>query len=1577
MLLCVGTVLQARETAIVKWEADRVYTSGQLVTFENNNYLARYWTRGQQPGKAFVWKVVNQLENPAEWSKRTTYIGGDVVTWQNKKYVARYWTRWLRPDRSRFWGPWVYINTPPVANAGDDQTVLSLDQVTLEGVAEDDKPKGMLLQWKQVSGETVTLTDADSATATFTAPETTNGEPLVFRFTATDYLGQSHSDEVSITVVTPTVNAGPDRSGIVAADFEHARTEEILFLIGSGTSNLKYQWKVVQQPEGSQVRFTSDQTPVTGFIADTAGTYELSLFIGDHFNDQVTVTMIEDLDGDGLANADDLDIDGDGFLNNQDAFPENRVSHLDNNSDGIGNYYEDDVDQDGVPDHLDELPLDANFTKTPVYVESKEVSPFNQNDGTNLAEKAGTLPKIVNGKVHSQGGAPDLDYYELQWQAGTYTLLINGANPAMNLTATVIDVLGNQLPSMINSTISQPNQQVLTVQVEASGAYYLLVTDGNGRSDDSWGYQVTIFSDRDMDGIADDVEQAIDSNHLTADSDGDGISDFIEINLALNNWDTLRDGDGDNIPLWWDLDSDNDRIPDSVEYRSNRKDPAMNDQDGDGQPNFVDLDSDGNEFAPDELEAGVNPLRPTDTDLDGVPDYLDLDNDNDGLPDTQETLDTYNKPLQHGPGSGQGVEDTLRILSIQNRDLGIEKTCRAGDTLLVTGANFPADRESFRAIMKTLDGAITLTPVEVVEEQVSFICPDNVQPGIVEFYLVTAEERSDGVAVQFLAALAPQLNKATFNSKENSATLVGNNLKQELTITFEGAASVSIDNRSGNADSVVVSVPDKAVRGYVTVSSPSGISNRVWLQITRMLNGLIESPNSSVDVTKLEVLANLTEVTWPEQDGTFTVNMTRGKAQVLSALIERSDSTGDNFQYATYLAAVALPEDSRVVLSAESTALAWIWDGVGVTTLIPAQEIAMAREELSKLPEVTAFGQLLAEELKQNPFVLSEKVPPVVEAARTAMRAGVSWLNNYLNQTAMVSMEAFMVGVPAAITPEKVDEIRVFERENTGNINIENGTRLYLSTKIIGSDGSQLQGHITGIDGMVAGQTDGLLTWNSTKPFNHPSGSNATVEVMTPGMDFSYEPFIPSAFNVWIKLYALTGIDRVIWPLWGEALPGMTGRDFTTLVYQLKPSIVETAAVKAMNNDIKGSVTTLGTGIFNEIASNSSGELAQALLKQMGDGTTERTLARLAAKLGENFELSMEDGINAAQTVSDLTETDQAVHFNVSFAPQIWEVTPNKVKPDGTSRSFTIKGAGFKPIKEGSGIFAVTKEPRIELIDEQGNNISIPPSNINQDGTEMTIDVKGWFLDKGQKGALTMKLWHPYDAPEASAIKMEAITFVNDVSLSSITPEKGIVGINATVIGSGFATTNLLDNEVHVGGIKASILTVSENSITFVIPSSLTPGTHNVTARARYQGAWGKTSNALLYTVEKGEVDITVCDNGSLKDDAFALYVNEVYYGTMEADPATYYCKTFNIALTPGKEHSAMLLGIKAPDAIGTYSISFSGVQSLTGDPVTGYDLVPGVKKYYRFQIAEPGSSAPMMLRSAPAFFAPMGQVEE
>jgi hypothetical protein len=101
------------------------------------------------------------------------------------------------------------LSYPPMAKVGDDQTVDPDKTVTLSGTGTYDPDKKLTYHWEQTSGKTVTLRNADTATASFDAPSVTDSDGtdanvLLFKLTVTDASGFYDSKTAKVTVNKPT-----------------------------------------------------------------------------------------------------------------------------------------------------------------------------------------------------------------------------------------------------------------------------------------------------------------------------------------------------------------------------------------------------------------------------------------------------------------------------------------------------------------------------------------------------------------------------------------------------------------------------------------------------------------------------------------------------------------------------------------------------------------------------------------------------------------------------------------------------------------------------------------------------------------------------------------------------------------------------------------------------------------------------------------------------------------------------------------------------------------------------------------------------------------------------------------------------------------------------------------------------------------------------------------------------------------------------------------------------------------------------------------------------------------------------
>jgi hypothetical protein len=173
-------------------------------------------------------------------------------------------------------------NSPPVADAGADQSAKTGEPVTLDGSASTDADGDLLTyQWaltEQPEGSVASLSDANTVDPSFT-PDV-DGE-YVLTLTVSDGEATGVADQVTVTAATPnsapTADAGQDQSVFVS---------DVVNLNGSASADpdgdaLLYSWRFVSRPAGSSAALQDAETVNPTFTADVEGDFVIELLVGD------------------------------------------------------------------------------------------------------------------------------------------------------------------------------------------------------------------------------------------------------------------------------------------------------------------------------------------------------------------------------------------------------------------------------------------------------------------------------------------------------------------------------------------------------------------------------------------------------------------------------------------------------------------------------------------------------------------------------------------------------------------------------------------------------------------------------------------------------------------------------------------------------------------------------------------------------------------------------------------------------------------------------------------------------------------------------------------------------------------------------------------------------------------------------------------------------------------------------------------------------------------------------------------------------------------------------------------------
>jgi RHS repeat-associated protein/uncharacterized repeat protein (TIGR01451 family) len=193
-------------------------------------------------------------------------------------------------------------NSPPVANAGPDQTIQAGRTVTLDGsksVDVDGDP--LTFRWSvsdRPAGSTATLSDPTAVRPTFFGDEVGT---YVFQLIVNDGFVDSAPVTVSVTTenTPPVANAGPNQSVLV---------NNTVILDGSKSSDvdgnpITYRWALLSSPSNSTAHLIDPTAVNSSFIADVKGTYVAELIVNDGFVDSAPATVMISSNSPPVANA--------------------------------------------------------------------------------------------------------------------------------------------------------------------------------------------------------------------------------------------------------------------------------------------------------------------------------------------------------------------------------------------------------------------------------------------------------------------------------------------------------------------------------------------------------------------------------------------------------------------------------------------------------------------------------------------------------------------------------------------------------------------------------------------------------------------------------------------------------------------------------------------------------------------------------------------------------------------------------------------------------------------------------------------------------------------------------------------------------------------------------------------------------------------------------------------------------------------------------------------------------------------------------------------------------------------------
>lgn len=1275
----------------------------------------------------------------------------------------------------------------------------------------------------------------------------------------------------------------------------------------------------------------------------------------------------------------------------------------------VGTWENKDEDGDGVPDELDDYPFNASKSKYPLFIEQEPNDNPSNATATNM-----TPPFSINGAISQKSDNGDL--FSFTGEAGQfYTLRLKYEDPEFKPNIYLSNAQGNTLN--FGELIIDPVLKTLAINVEIikDGLYHIGINDINFDGRETFTYNAKIFTDKDGDGINDQQEIALAINEKSDDSDNDDITDTNEYLYGLRSG-TGFDPDGDGIPNWYDLDSDNDGLSDTIEGES--------DADGDGLGNFIDLDSDGNNIL-DFIEAGENTKHPLDQDLDSIPDFRDLDDDNDGLLDIndQDRINVVKNSKISVLSQPYAMHNEIKLLFL-----------REGDLTYLEFSDPLSTSEHFLVILRDRHPPINL-PLNTASGKMTVVLPAEAKTIFISDGALKSNSRKLNLHPADVPVIAA--DKALMLTENEQTTLYGVGLNKGITITANG---IPIELVSSNGNSVTINIPAELNDGKLQANNSSGQSNQVQYYVLKETNITLQ-PLGTIQTSEINIETLLDKSYRTDNAGYVKVTGFKNRLTPVTAFISSEGEALASLYLNTYI----LPGDENLELNIHNTTFKYVLDFIGINK-IPLESLQSFRAQISDYPEFIELKEHLISLLLDSPTALetlstetnklliansnkiyqkyanthsvnSAKKQYRTEqvAAQTATIGNIKpTITNYGTDHFDYSLKAtnfldnWLPSDPSCPDNSDITNEQKNKLSYDGCSELQNRTRLYLSTLIIPLgenseyDASKLDNPLrkhaqTAWDGNIMGPQSGtflgLELWSKDQYYTECPYQDCLYQILAPGVG---TPLGPSPFsfrnnssyddanlNARKYLAIRTIIDGIILKFFDLILVGVgyepTSFDpvvLTKLVIQYSPKLVEEAEKlykddNVTSEDIENFTKQIAIEFYkNEVEvladpanAGKLGPITTALLHELGISPADiASMAAGAALRKWTPFVGQIDAILTGAKVADILVDQVKTIKDMAFVPVksdftlTWGMKIIDIEPSIMKAEAVDKPLSI--IGTGFGInkrwYWYDEEPITHLKDE-GNGIEKEQEYdyVSENGTLLKTTVPSSLLENAI-GPIAVSVEHRGQLAQ-SPVK---IKIGDNLEIVRLKADSGQPGDLIVIEGIGFSDIKA-ENRVTFSGkngerIVAYIAKVEPGKITVKVPNNVVSG--NVTVEVNKQ-----LSNGLMFSVPY-LLDITFGDNGNFNDDIFKLVVND----KVLTDGSSPQRKVgpISVPLNAGI-HTVKLVGIRAEDEIGTYYIQFEGnVISVSGDNVEGRDLLKDSIKV--FQVRVGATSQKTQSRSQP-----------
>ena len=387
------------------------------------------------------------------------------------------------------------------------------------------------------------------------------------------------------------------------------------------------------------------------------------------------------------------------------------------------------------------------------------------------------------------------------------------------------------------------------------------------------------------------------------------------------------------------------------------------------------------------------------------------------------------------------------------------------------------------------------SPVDIIEGNIT-VKGNNFSTSALHYAVVTAQ--------------TPYLTELVTDSAKEGDTveITGVNLPAlPVQVVFEGQDASLIQTVIPANGKVVFNVPSTLGSGAVYLQIAEFQTNRLYLSVKRTIGIQVAlGQDISFDPSKISFILGLEEYAL-DNNYNATLNVENKDMQYLHAIAELP---GD--EAALLYSAVVFPDiTGTVTVNAESTAVAWIFMGMGASVTTPKDQLRSLYDSVAANVKVQEFAAYIDTLQKENFTAWASRSDEVLKIKfQDALSDVIQTSQNKLFARSMMTRETDPNAVIITQDPENSniyvdDNIYTFEyntgnKLNNGTVNIVNDTRLFLSVEVRDTKNNEILNNYThapsALDNKVIGPKGWPLFGISSLSNMNLNGKDAKMEII-------------------------------------------------------------------------------------------------------------------------------------------------------------------------------------------------------------------------------------------------------------------------------------------------------------------------------------------------------------------------------------------------------------------------------------------------------------------------------------------------